>query len=124
MQRMKLHTTGVKLNKLGSIQDRVFRNYLIKEAQLDASRTEFLMLLALTTPTIAQEKRGDWAKSIEKSWKGYLSGLFNYDLPETTPEEEQLKEYYERVVSKLSPTIRKDRKSGKLEVSGLEQMRI
>lgn len=124
MQRMKLHTSGIKLSKVGSLQDRVIRSYMVKEAQLEAKRTEFTMLLAMTTPSIQQDKRQDWVKSIQENWKKYLSDLFYVEIPETTPEEEMLKEYYDRVVSKLKPSIKKDRKTGKLEVSGLDQMKF
>lgn len=124
MQRMKLHTSGVTLNKLGSIQDRVIRNYMVKEAQLEAKEAEFMMILALTTPSVAPEKRGEWSKSIQKNWKDYLSLKFNIEVPETTPEEELLKDYYDKVVSKLKPTIRKDRKTGKLNVTGLDQLKF
>lgn len=118
---MRLHTSGVKLDKLGSLQDRVFREYMFKEAELESSKTEFLMYLALTNPTIEDNsKRAEWSKEINKSWKYYLSKLFVFDLPKENPEEEALKEFYDRVVAKAKLTIRKDSKTGKLELTGTE----
>lgn len=125
MQRMKLHTSGVKLSKLGSLQDRTVRKYMLKEAQAEAKKAEFQMLIALTNPDIQDPtKRSDWARTIQKSWKQCLGHIFNIDVPEETPEETALKEYYERVVSKVKPTMRKDRKTGSLSVTGLERLQF
>ena len=119
MQRMKLHLSGVKLDKLGTLKDRMYRSYLFKEAQLESSKTEFLMYLALTNPVIDdQDKRSSWSKEVNKSWKTYLGRLFTVEIPEVNEEEEALKEYYDRVVSKAKLKIRKDNKTGKVEVTG------
>lgn len=123
MQRMKLHTSGVKPSKLGSIQDRITRQYMLKETELEVSRSQFTMMMALTNPQFNDERGSKWAGNIKKCWKEYLSLLFNLEVQEETDEEKVLKEYYDQVVSKLRPVIRKDRKTGKLEVSGLDQMK-
>ncbi len=109
MQRMKLHVAGVNVAKLGSLKDRVTRSYLLKEAQLEAKRTEFSMLTLLTNPAISDDsKRREWVKSVQSNWKNYLGLLFYTEIPEETKEEEQMRDYYNRVVSKLKPKLVKE----------------
>jgi len=119
MQRMKLLVSGVDVPRLGTIHDKIYRKFLTKEAELEAKRSEFMMLTALANPVIDPSKRGDWAKEINRSWTNYLGKLFTVDIPEQTPEEEALLEYYQRVVSKVKIGIRKDRKTGGLHLEGL-----
>lgn len=124
MQRMKLYTSGVKLTRLGSLHDRVIRQYLTKETELEAKKHEFSMLVALTNPSFdSDSKRDGWVKTLQKSWNSFLGKLFNVDVPETTSEEEALKEYYDRVVSKMNLAIRKDKRGG-LTLEGLEPSKV
>jgi hypothetical protein len=120
---MKLHTSGVNPGKLGSIQDRINRKFLLREMELEARRLEFQMLTAMTNPDITNDnKRNEWIRTIHNSWKDYIGKLLNVEVPENTPDEIALKEYYDKVVSKMAPKLSKDRRTGKLSVSGLEQL--
>jgi len=122
MQRMKLHLSGVKLPKLGTIQDRVYREYLIKEAQLEAKKLEMVMLLTLTNPSIEDpNRRRDWAKAIKTIWTQTLSLLLNVELPEQTAKEMEMLEYYQNVVKNSELKLFKD-KMGKLHVSGVDKL--
>jgi hypothetical protein len=124
MQRMKLYASGMKLDPLGSLRDRVFRSYLVKDSELEAKRAEFNMLVALTNADIKDPvKKAEWARYINKSWRQYLSLLYYVESSEEYPEEERLKEYYDKVVSKTKLTIRKDRKTKNLIVSGIESLK-
>lgn len=116
MQRMKLHTSGVKVTKLGSLHDRVIRKYLTKEAELEAKALEFSMLVALTNPNAPDDaKRRSWVQTIQNSWNSYLGKLFTVDIPESTPEEDALLEYYKTRVSKMKLSIRQSKKGLHLE---------
>jgi hypothetical protein len=122
MQRMKLHLSGVKLPKLGTIQDRVYRDYMVKEAHLEAKKTEMIMLMALTNPDIEDpNKRREWSDTVKSLWTKYLSLLLNVEIPEATEQEMQMMEYYQTVVRKAKLTMYKD-KNGKLRVDGLNQL--
>lgn len=125
MQRMKLYVSGVKPHKLGSIQDKVTREYMFKEAELEASRTEFTMLTSLASAEIEDPKtREKWSKTVNASWRKYLKNLFNLDIPETDEREEMLKEYYEKVISKTKPVLHIDKKTKGLSVTGLENLKL
>lgn len=122
MQRMKLHLSGVKVPKLGSLHDRIYREYLIKEAQLEAKKAEMLMLMVLTNPSIEDpNKRRDWVKSVQEIWTKYLSLLLNVEIPEHTQKELEMMDYYQNVVKPAKLNIFKD-KTGKLTVTGVSQV--
>ncbi|MCU1496042.1 MAG: hypothetical protein JWO62_3806 [Acidimicrobiaceae bacterium] len=119
---MKLHLSGVKLPKLGTIQDRVYRDYMVKEAHLEAKKGEMMMLMALTNPSIEDpNKRREWADTIKGLWTRYLSLLMNVEIPESTEKEIQMMEYYQTVVKPAKLRLFKD-KDGNLNVSGLNQL--
>lgn len=121
---MKLYVSGVKPHKLGSIQDRVVRDYMFKEAELEASRTEFTMLTSLSAADIQDPtNREKWSKTVSKSWRKYLTNLFNIDMPEADEKEELLKDYYEKVVSKAKLVVHVDPKTKALSVTGLEHLK-
>lgn len=123
MQRMKLHLSGVKLPKLGTVKDRIYRDYLVKEAQLEAKKTEMVMLMALTNPTIQDPaKHREWASAIKEIWTQYLSLLLNVEMPEHTKKEVEMLEYYQSVMKHSKLKLFKDKKTGKLQVSGIEKL--
>src|SRR5579859_6380867 len=108
MQRMKLHLSGVKVPKLGSLHDRLYREYLTKENELEAEKMKIVMLNTLTNPTIEDPgKAREWSSTIKKHWARYLSLQFNTDIPEHTEKEIQMMEYYENVVKHLKPKLEK-----------------
>jgi len=118
MQRMKLHLSGVKVPKLGSLHDRLYREYLTKENELEAEKMKIVMLNTLTNPTIEDPgKAREWSSTIKKHWARYLSLQFNTDIPEHTEKEIQMMEYYENVVKHLKPKLEKSAKG--LAVKGL-----
>lgn len=78
------------------------------------------MLTALTNPSFdSDSRRADWIKSLQKAWNSLLGKFLHIDVPESTPEEEKLREYYDKVVSKMELAIRQD-KRGKLHLEGLD----
>ena len=122
MQRMKLHLSGVKMPKLGSMQDRVYREYLTREVELEAKKGELIMLQTLTNPSFDDpSKRREWGSTVKRIWNQYLSLLLNVEWEEKTEKEIQMMEYYETVMknSKLKLSRSKD---GGLSVSGVDQL--
>lgn len=121
MQRMKLHLSGVKVPKLGSLQDKVYRQYMTKESQLEVEKMKLVMLGTLTSPTFDDpNKARDWHGKIKKNWSSYLAMQFNVEVPEHTEKEIQMLEYYENVVKHLKPKLVKDKKG--LGVTGLNNL--
>lgn len=91
---------------------------------MEAKKTEFLLLMATTNPTFTEDNQyRDWAKSVKKVWKGYVSLLMNVELPENTDEEVKMLEYYETVVKKVKPKATKT-ESGTVAVSGLDLLKM
>lgn len=118
---MRLYTSGVKLPKLGSLQDRTLRSYLIKEANLEISKAKLTMLQTLVTPTFKDEQgRSSWVEKVGEVWNEFLSSVLLFEMPKESPKETALREYYDRVISKLRPTAIKDQKTGKVTVSGID----
>lgn len=127
MHRFKLHLRGVKVPKLGSLQDRVYREIVMHENQLEAKKMQFLMLLTVTNPAIGDDsKRREWTGSVQAIWKEYVGLLMNVEIPAVSAEDEKMMQYYSEVVKKLKPKAvakkGKDR-SMRLEVSGLDVLR-
>lgn len=120
---MRLHTQGVKLPPLGSVQDRVLRQFAVKEAELEAKRTEFAMLTLLTNPQIADDGRWrEWRGTVKDVWQQYVGLLFNMEVPKQSDKDKELLEYYTNVVKKSDLKMYKDRDTGKLTLLGIETL--
>ena len=116
---MKLYVSGVPVPKLGSFRDRVLRQYLSNEDALEVSRTSFD---AFTTILLAEGKQGK--DLISKKWDEHVAkqyGVFEEMAQKRLHEEVELSEQYE-AIRDLRPVVSKDKKTGKLIVSGLESM--
>lgn len=125
MQRMKLHTQGVKLPPLGSSQDVVLRQYVVKEAELEAKRAEFQMLTLLTNPTITEDaKWREWKGTVKNVWQQYVGMLFHtpVEIDTQSEKDKQLIEYYQTVVKSSSLKMFKDKDTGKLTLTGLDTL--
>lgn len=120
---MRLHTQGVKLPPLGSVQDRVLRQFAVKETELEAKRTEFAMLTLLTNPHIADDGRWrEWRGTVKDVWQQYVGLLFNMDVPKQSDKDKELLEYYTNVVKKSELKMYKDKDTGKLKLLGVETL--
>lgn len=120
---MRLHSQGVKLPPLGSVQDRVFRQFALQEAKLEAKRAEFQMLTLLTNPQIQdQMKWKEWQKSVDGVWKQYIGLLFNTEVQDDDTSDRKLIEYYENVVKNSELKMYKDKETGSLKLLGTETL--
>jgi hypothetical protein len=116
---MRLYTQGVKLPKLGTIQDRMLRQFLVKESELEAKRVEFQMLTLLTNPTAPDEESArKWRRKVTDIWRGYVSRLFVVDIPSEDQDEEKLKTFYLENVKNREIQLRLDSSTGELVATG------
>ncbi len=65
---MKLHVSGVKVPKLGSIQDRVMRDFLTKQANKEIYKTKLLAQLA-----ISNSKNKEASDEVMETWNNYVN---------------------------------------------------
>lgn len=123
MQRMRLHVQGIKLPPLGSVQDKVLRDFAMREAGLEAKRAEFQMLTLLTNPSISDEaKWKEWRGTVKNIWQQYVGLLYNVDTPETGNKDKQLIDYYNLVVKPSKLQMYKDSKTGSLKLIGADSL--
>lgn len=124
MQRMRLHTQGIKVPPLGSSQDKVLRQFAVREAELEAKRTEFQMLTLLTNPQIVEDQKWrEWKDTVSGVWKKYVSMLFNEDISDENSSDKELIDYYTNVVKKSKLQMYKDKSTGQLKLIGAETLR-
>ena len=123
MQRLRLYTQGVSLPKLGTIQDRVLRQFCTKQSELEAKRVEFQMLTLLTNPSIGDDEAlSSWRRRVSKMWTEYVSMLFTVDLPTEDDKDEALKEFYVSKVKKSQVKLRREDSTGELIATGVEDI--
>lgn len=119
---MRLYFQGIPVPKLGSSQDRVLRDFLVRQDGLEVKRQKMAMLQLLTNPQIQDSgKARQWVESVNDMWKEYLYDLYNVETSEVTKEEDDMKAYYDRVVSKFRPVLTKT-EDGKLKVTGIDKL--
>ena len=101
MQRMQLHLSGVCLPKLGSLQDRMYRQYLNKVSLKELEKSKFEVRLASFVASLlsgSSNLRREEVQNLNKAWSSYAKTLFNLDSEEETSEESRMQEYYQRFV--------------------------
>ena len=121
---MKLHFRGIEVPALGSPRDIVYRNYLIYEAKLEAKKHQMLFLIGIGTPTFTDSSEGrKWDKQTKRVFDEYVTLLLGQEVVPVNSEEERMKEFYEKVISKSKPKLFKDRE-GKLKVENLPRFKF
>jgi hypothetical protein len=120
---MKLYTSGVKLPKLGSPQDRVLRNYLLKESQKEVAKTQLLAMMVANVVQFSDNGAArDWNDRVKKIWNGYLGLEYGLEIPEHTDQEVKMIEHYSKKVKHLKPKLTKGDK-GQFIVTGLDALK-
>jgi hypothetical protein len=107
---MRLHITGFKLSKLGSIQDRVIRDFMTKESEKESKKVQINAILAIQSLPEDDDR-------VKKLWREYLGLEYGIEIPENSDKEIEMMDYYQKVVKNLKPEL--SMKDGKLMVSGL-----
>lgn len=120
---MKLYTSGVKLHRLGSPQDRVLRSYLLKESQKEVAKTQLLAMMVTNSIQFQDASAAsDWHGKVKKIWNGYLGLEYGIEMPEFSDKETQMIEHYSKKIKHLKPKLVKGDK-GQFVVTGLESMK-
>lgn len=119
-----MYVKGVKLPRLGSAQDRVLRDFMTREAELDAERQKLQMLNTLSNPTFTDRTKAEsWEREIQRTWSSYLHKLFNVELSEESQKDIEMLEFYTKVVKHMRPKIKRT-KSGQLVVEGIKGLDV
>lgn len=109
---MRLYTSGVKVPKLYSIQDRVLRQYQMLETRKNLQHAKLLTQVAIGTG--AGDK--DWFNNINSIWSEFVN-LECGSISEVKDRENEMRKEYEKY-RYLKPKITMG-KNG-LEVTGLD----
>lgn len=120
---MKLYTSGVKMHKLGSPQDRVIRQYLVKESDKEIAKTQLMAMLVSNSIPFANESASrEWADRVKKVFSSYMGLEYGIEIPEFSNKETEMIEHYQKKVKHLKPKLHRDKK-GRFTVSGLDSLK-
>jgi hypothetical protein len=107
-----MHLSGIKVPKLGSVQDRTFRAFMQKKVGQETSVTKLLAQIAVA------EGNGDksWVRSITTTFNDYLRSMYYLEAEHEDLEQDMLQQYnkFKHIRPKL--VIEKD---GKIVVRGV-----
>jgi hypothetical protein len=119
---MKLFLTGIKLPKLGSLQDRIIRQHMTSESQKETKKVQFLALLAINSVSTADvSSTTEWEKKVKNLWTSYLGLEYGVEIPEDNDKEIEMMEYYQSTVKNLKAQL--SMKAGQLTVTGLDKLK-
>jgi hypothetical protein len=80
-----------------------------------------MMLQTLVAPDFKSDQaKTAWSDEVKEAWENYISKLLVYEIPKESQKDRALRDYYERVVSKMKPVVTKDKKTGRLSVTGID----
>lgn len=118
---MRLHLSGVKLPKLGTLADRVMRMHVTRESERETKKTQLLALLAANSIDFDnQQSASAWEGRIKGIWNRYLALEYGIELAPEKEKELEMMDYYQGFVKHLKPVM--NNKDGKFTVSGLESL--
>ena len=127
LQRMELHLSGIKVPKLGSIQDIIYRQFLDKKSKKEVAKNKMLALLAINSGAFeTSDSRDKWSEQVKSAWTSYMGLEYGIEIPEHTDHERRMLEYYNKKVKPLKAVIRSNGKKGrhqKIIVEGLESLK-
>lgn len=107
-----MYLAGIKVPKLGSLQDRVFRDYMTKKVSREVSEVRLLAQIAVAQG--GSDKY--WAKTISDIWRDYVNGSYYLEAEKKTVEVDMISEYNK--FRHLRPVL-EVRKDGVLTVKGI-----
>lgn len=122
---MTLFFRGIEVPPLGSSRDIVFRQYLVREARVEAKRAELMAAIAVHTPTYSeQNKADDWTKVIRRMHSDFVVLSMGSEPVEQDDEEAKLLEFYEKRVKTTRPTVRKTAAGLVLDTEGFDPFMV
>lgn len=113
----------MELPKLGSLRDRVFREFSVKEARRSVHLANIMALVASTNPRFEagqESKASEWLTKIKTVFTNYSSAELGIELTQSDTQELEMADAYGRFVKSLRPQLAKDSKHGGLVVTGLD----
>lgn len=120
---MKLYTSGIKLHKLGSSQDKIVRSYLVKESEKEIAKTRLLaMMVSNVIPFNSETASKEWQGQIKKIWTEYLGLEYGIEIPEFSDKETKMIDHYKNQIKHLKPVLRQT-KTGGFTVTGLDSLK-
>lgn len=118
---MRLHLSGVKLPRLGSLKDRIMRAHLTRESEKETKKTQLLALLVTNSVDFDnQQSASVWEGKIKSLWNRYLALEYGIELSVEKEKELEMLEYYQEFVKNLRPKLHIE--GGKAVVSGLDSL--
>lgn len=116
---MKLFFRGIEVPSLGSTRDRIFRDYLLHEAKVEAKKHQLLLLTTMGSTFISDaSNRRAWDEQASQVFDEYV--MLNLGLS-TLPQDREttlMQKFYSEVVKDSRPTLKRG-KDGKLSVTDL-----
>lgn len=120
---MKIYTSGLKVHKLGSPQDRIVRSYLVKESEKEVAKTQLLaMMVSNVIPFNNETASTEWQGRVKKIWNKYIGLEYGLEVPEFSDKETQMIDHYKNHVKHLKPVLTKT-KAGGFVVTGLDSLK-
>ncbi len=109
---------------MGSAQDRVLRNFLVKESEKEVIKTHLLALLVTNSVPFGEDTNAgrEWETKIRKLFTTYNGLEYGIEIPENTEKELEVIKFYNGVIKNLKPVLNKS-KDGRFVVSGLDSLR-
>jgi hypothetical protein len=107
----------VKLPKLNTLKDIVFREFLEKESEKEIKKVQILSIIANSFTNVNDDR-------IITMFRDYLSLELGAEIPRYTEHEASMMEFYMNVVKPMTPQIKTEGKgkNQKLVVTGLEPL--
>lgn len=120
---MKLYTSGIKVHKLGSPQDRVIRQYLVKVSEKEIAKTQLMAMLVSNSISFATESSArEWTDRVRKVFTNIMGLEYGIEVPEFSDVESKMIKEYQTKVKHLKPKLKRDAK-GRFTVTGLDSMK-
>jgi hypothetical protein len=114
VNRLRLYVAGVKLPKLGSIQDSMLQRFMLQETQREVLKNKLVVYQA-----VAMSTSKDTTQELISIWSDYVAlayGIKSEDNSKMFQDMSMMEEYAK--IKDLRPKLRQG-KTGKLEVTGI-----
>jgi len=115
-----MYVMGVKVPRLGSIQDRILKQHFSKEAQKEAKKTQLVAMYTANSVSVDASAADEWNSRIKKIWNQYLALEYGVEVTAETEKELQMTEYYMKNIKTLKAKLIV--KNKQLLVTGLESI--
>lgn len=119
---MTLHFRGLEVPALGSPRDKIYRQFLLHEAKVEAKKHELALMIAMGTPVISDaSQRRTWDQTAKDTFDTYVLMLLGFEGKPENLQEQRMMDFYQKVIKPSAPVLKKD-KTGKLWVENLPKL--